>query len=361
MARRPRRNVSVLGVTPLVELGSALGIPRARLLRGTGLTAARLADPAARVPWASERALVENLLAASGDPALGLRAGAAYHLSVFGVLGLAVAEAPTGREVIRLFVEHAALTFTPFAVALVDDGGAGRVCFVGGAELGALRRFYLDRDLAFSLAVARTLLPEAWTRVVTGVDLDYPAPPEAARYRQALGVPVRFAQPVAALHVAPGHDVRRAGASALTLRVLESQLRGQTQTETAGDDLAARLRRRLVTTLATRAALPGLEDLAADEGQTSRTLRRRLIAAGLSYRALVDDVRRELATRYLVDQRLPVADVAARLDYAEAAAFIRAFRRWHGTTPSRFVARARARPPRRTPRASRAPRGPRPG
>ncbi len=352
MARR-RRHVSVLGVTPLVELAGALGVARARLLRGTGLTVERLADPAAQVAWASERALVGNLLAAHDDPALGLRAGEAYHLSAFGLLGAAVAEAPTGRDVIRLFVEHVAHTYTPFEVTLVDDGGHGRVCFLGGRDLGPLRRFYLDRDLAFSVAIARTLLPGAWRQLVTGVDLDYPAPPEAARYRAALGVPVRFGQPVAALRVESGRDIRRDGASALALRVLEGQLRGERRAAARDDALPARLRRRLATTLAARAVLPTLEDLAGDEGQTSRTLRRRLAAAGVSYRALVEDVRRDLAAHYLIEQGLPIAEVAARLAYAEPAAFIRAFRRWHGTTPRAFVrARPRARPRGSQPRRS---------
>jgi AraC-like DNA-binding protein len=46
-------------------------------------------------------------------------------------------------------------------------------------------------------------------------------------------------------------------------------------------------------------------------------------------------VRISLAGRLLATDSLTVAQVAHRLGYAEAASFIHAYRRWHGTTPGR--------------------------
>ncbi|WP_442978117.1 helix-turn-helix domain-containing protein [Saccharothrix sp. 6-C] len=39
---------------------------------------------------------------------------------------------------------------------------------------------------------------------------------------------------------------------------------------------------------------------------------------------------------------MPVERIAARLGYGETAAFIHAFRRWHGTTPGDYGRRRRA-------------------
>lgn len=66
---------------------------------------------------------------------------------------------------------------------------------------------------------------------------------------------------------------------------------------------------------------------------TPRTLQRRLAAAGTSYRALVDDVRADLAERHVKRSSLSLQRIADLLGYSNQAAFSRAYRRWHGTNP----------------------------
>ena len=65
-----------------------------------------------------------------------------------------------------------------------------------------------------------------------------------------------------------------------------------------------------------------------------RTLNRRLRAQGTSFKALIDETRYDIARQLLRDTRLPVAEIAAALDYSECSAFDRAFRRWSGASPS---------------------------
>jgi AraC-like DNA-binding protein len=47
----------------------------------------------------------------------------------------------------------------------------------------------------------------------------------------------------------------------------------------------------------------------------------------------MDDTRRRFALSYLKDRRNSLAEIAFLLGYSEAAAFIRAFKRWTGLTP----------------------------
>jgi AraC-like DNA-binding protein len=70
-----------------------------------------------------------------------------------------------------------------------------------------------------------------------------------------------------------------------------------------------------------------------------RTLHRRLAASGTNFRALVDECRYEIARQMLKDTDADVGRIAHMLDYADTSAFARAFRRWSGTTPSRWRTR----------------------
>jgi AraC-like DNA-binding protein len=71
-----------------------------------------------------------------------------------------------------------------------------------------------------------------------------------------------------------------------------------------------------------------------------RTLQRRLLDEGTSFRHVVDEVRASLARHYLDAGELALHDVAFRLGYAEVSAFLRAFKRWTGMTPTQFRTRA---------------------
>jgi AraC-like DNA-binding protein len=73
-----------------------------------------------------------------------------------------------------------------------------------------------------------------------------------------------------------------------------------------------------------------------------RSLQRRLAAAGSSYQQLVDLARKDAAERYLATSSFAVGEIAYLLGYSEAAAFNRAFRRWHASTPQAFRAQSRA-------------------
>lgn len=92
-------------------------------------------------------------------------------------------------------------------------------------------------------------------------------------------------------------------------------------------------------------ALPGgdprLGAVARMIGLSARTLQRRLESAGVSYEAMLDSERRDLALSYLRQMQLSLGEVAYLLGFSEPSAFHRAFRRWMGVTPAEY----RKRPP----------------
>jgi AraC-like DNA-binding protein len=68
-------------------------------------------------------------------------------------------------------------------------------------------------------------------------------------------------------------------------------------------------------------------------GISPRTLERRLATEGLTFSRVLDELRLDLAKRYLRERGLPISEIAWLLGYREASAFNHAFKRWTGTTP----------------------------
>ena len=71
-----------------------------------------------------------------------------------------------------------------------------------------------------------------------------------------------------------------------------------------------------------------------------RTLQRRLETEGETYRNLLNNLRKELATKYVVDKDYTVEYVAFLLGYQDVGHFFRAFKEWYGMTPGQFREKA---------------------
>jgi AraC-like DNA-binding protein len=75
-------------------------------------------------------------------------------------------------------------------------------------------------------------------------------------------------------------------------------------------------------------------DIAQTLGMSRRTLARRLAAEGVSFTGILEEMRKDLALRYLEDAGLSISQIAWLLGFQEVSAFTNAFRRWTGTTPT---------------------------
>lgn len=100
------------------------------------------------------------------------------------------------------------------------------------------------------------------------------------------------------------------------------------------DGLAARIRRRLREI--PPEAWPDGDTLARQLHTSTATLRRRLEKEGITYRGILDGLRRDLAICHLSDGQLSMAEIAAQLGFTETSAFYRAFKKWTGLAPGQY-------------------------
>jgi AraC-like DNA-binding protein len=74
-------------------------------------------------------------------------------------------------------------------------------------------------------------------------------------------------------------------------------------------------------------------DVARVLGMSERTLARKLSDEGLNFTEILQQLRRDLAVRYLDDRKLHISKIAWLLGFHEVSAFTHAFKRWTGKTP----------------------------
>lgn len=82
--------------------------------------------------------------------------------------------------------------------------------------------------------------------------------------------------------------------------------------------------------------LPGLPELAQELGIAPYTLQRRLAQEGLSYLAIKNQVKRDLAIELLVHSRQSIESISAQLGFSETSPFTRTFKDWTGVAPSAY-------------------------
>lgn len=137
--------------------------------------------------------------------------------------------------------------------------------------------------------------------------------------------------------------------SCLTIGLPEvhSDLRGMVQKQIDllevrhGDDFPEQVR--AVLRAAALNGKPNAPHVASLFSMHPRTLSRRLGEYGIRYQQLVDEIHFEMARQLLNDSTLDINAIAIALHYADARAFIQAFRRWSGETPAKWRATQRQR------------------
>lgn len=316
----------------IVQAAAARGVDAQRLMTESGFDPGWLIDTEARMPLAVEERLWDRAAELTADALFGLHAAAAIRPGAFDVLDYAVRTAPDLRTALQRLVRYNRLVHDLASFALLPAGAAVRIEHrFDGAGVRPCRQA-AEFTLASLVVVASQIGGQPVQALA--VEFAHAAQGPAEEYGRVFGVTPRFDAPVSCLVLA-GEVLDRSvpaadpGLSRIVTAHAEQLLAALAPT---ADMLTAQVRRQLTEGMATGPMT--LTQVARRLHLSERSLQRRLEAEGTRFAQLVDEVRRELALRYIADERLALGEVAYLLGFAEPSPFHRAFKRWTGTTPS---------------------------
>lgn len=314
-----------------IELVESLGRDPGVLLRAAGLSMRLLKDPETRIPSSALRALLESTAGATGVEDFALRMAARRTFANLGPISLVLKEAPSPREALDTLCRYLKLLSASLVMHVEDVGETVIIREDLLPSPGAGTRQAMELSVGMMFRILRELIGPQWRPLQ--VCFTHRAPASIAAYHTFFGRKPMFDQPFNGL-VCAASDLRKprapehSGAAKLAHDYLEAALRrrGEGTRETC---------RELVIAL-----LPGGRCTAQQVAQhlrvDRRTLHRHLSADGLTFSALLDEVRAELVVRHLEESDQPIGEIAGLLGFANQSSFSHWFRAEFGCSVTQW-------------------------
>lgn len=305
----------------------AAGCDSAALLAQAGLDLKSLDGPNVRCPLTHTERLWRIAVAATGDPALGIKVASHIKQTTFHALSYGLSASSTLKEAFERAQRfcHVASDAIEYEFSHIGDEyhfviePAPRVADES-----------VDALVAAYLRMCRSLLGHDYSPL--RIEFRRARPAKIDDFESLLRTPLTFgaAQTRLVFDVASierpldgGNPELARHNDAIALQYLAQLERGNIQWKV-----------REVLTEQLAHGEPSQEDIAGFLNMSARTLQRKLGDCGVKYKEILDETRRALALAYLSAPRHSVSEVTYLLGFSAGSSFTRAFRRWTGQSPS---------------------------
>lgn len=322
-------------LTNYFEVARFLGLDPAAMLRRVGIDPAELADPEHLLDAVLVATLLEASARESGCPIFGLLMAESRSVASVGAVGLLLKHQGTARDVIGAVVEYQRLLAEVLAISVEELDGATVI----RTELAA--GIVGPQATEFVMGLVCRIVSE-----LTGGRWH----PESAHFRHAppgdLGAHRRILQCALVFNSdfngfvcqTASLDAPNPAADSIMARHARRYL-DMLIPDPADGSITERARRSIYLLLPAGRAT--LEQVGGNLGLSARTLQRSLDREGRTFATLLNEVRRELALRYLANSTHSVTAIAQMTGYATPSSFTRWFAAEFGMAPAAWRAEER--------------------
>jgi len=309
------------------------GHPAGEILKDIDLRTDEVHSPKARTSLQQLMIACQNAVRLSRDPHLPYRVGASIHISTYGMYGFALLCCPDFRKAMDFAARYHALAAPPTTIAFNEEKGLASWTIEPNAHAATdpcLYRFIAEMQIGIHVSLMRDIMGAPFAPCE--ICLSYPEAMDFGLPADQIGCAVRFTS-------APNRVVFQS-------KWLDQSARLGNKTtyptivalcDSLLDDLklrigiAGKIRTFLLRDIANP---PSFAAVAEALGANESSLRRQLRQEGLSFRGLLDELRTQIALKYLRTTKLANEDIALALGFHDAANFRRAFHRWTNKVPS---------------------------
>jgi AraC-like DNA-binding protein len=323
------RRVTGSYLQPRLEAAAARGVGAGTLAREAGLPEGALWPLPDSLDAADYVKLLDIAARLAADPHFGLHVGERVKLGTYSVYGLILLSCRDFGQAFQQTLRYEQLAHDLGRSALHLDGAAAQYEWI--SNYPSANRHLVESVFAgirvFTSWLAGAPLPAAQLAFTHQREAD------GAEYERVFGALPRFGAPTNAATFdaqllawpVPNADV---GLYPVLQQHAEQLLRERTR---GGSGIVAQVHAAIIRNLAHDRVR--LSSIAGELKLSPRTLQRKLSEAGATFQQVLDQARYALATDYLRQPGLSLADIAFLLGYREQSAFTHAFKEWAGVNP----------------------------
>jgi AraC-like DNA-binding protein len=330
-------------LTNYVEVAQRLGLNPQSLLRRFGLSRAMLAEPDRSVPAGAVVALLEESARASDCVTFGLQMAESRQLADFGAVSLLLTHQRTLRDALQTTIRYRRLLNEALAIQLEELGETVIMREEVVTDSPAPARQATDLALGVMFRMCAALFGAYWRPY--SVNFTCAPPANLQVHRRVFGATTQLefnSDFNGFVFSAADLDRQNPAANPALARYAEQfvdSLPGADERSLARD-----VRKAVYLLMPSGRAT--VEQVAEGLGLNVRSLQRRLEDERLTFSELANDVRRDLALRYLDNPEHSLGRISELLGYAMPSSFTRWFTAQFGEAPARWRARRRRGPAR---------------
>jgi len=317
--------------TVLCRLAAYYKIDPAPLFNEAGLDINLMRDPNARYNSVALDLAWQSAADKIGNPCFGLKAADCWHPSDLHALGYAWLASKTLRTALGRLSRYARIV-TDMDDFILHENEDILSVIIENRGLSPEILWAADITMAVLLSMCRfnygdKLIPES-------VQFIHPEPDCASEYYRFFRCPVRFNARENRINLfKEDADLPLAGANAKLAQV-NDQIMIEYLAQLDRNDVVQQVKSAIIRQLPSGNVTDST--VASSLYRNERTLQRQLRKEGTTFKTLLNEIRGELADKYIRDSHLSLTEVSFLLGFSEMSSFSRAFRRWTGKSPSLY-------------------------
>ena len=329
--------IRTASLTNFFEVARSVGLDPYRMLTDVGLSTSVLNEPDLRIPAERVSVLLEASVKASGIDNIGLRMAEARQLSNLGPVGLLIRDQATLRDCLNILVRYHVMLNGAMTVQLEETNGVAviREDLVAGRGVGVNQG--IELAIGVMVRTMRQFLGPDWRP--RRVCFAHPAPRDLSVHLRVFGPCVEFNQDFNGVVCSSAElDTPNPHADPAMARYAQQLLDAAAQAH--APSMKEDVRR--TAWLLLPSGRCSIEQVASQLGVVCRTVQRRLAEEGCSFSELVNELRMDLAQRYVIGGDKALTDVAAQLGFSAPSGFSRWYQAQFGCSPTQARAQARS-------------------
>ncbi|MCY0095731.1 AraC family transcriptional regulator [Hoeflea ulvae] len=312
--------------------GTSQGLDVDPIARACGLDPDRFSLINERISLNRLCRYLEALALISGDDVFGLKSIASFQKGSSGPFGYGLMNAPTVRDFLMFFGRNMQKV-SETRICTLEIGARSAHFEWTYSPLILHRGQYVDMGAAQGFIHLRALLGDDINKV--RLELERSKPVNTSLHKQLLTQNLTFNAPINTM-ILPAEFLDRVNPNAdpQLFAMMSQQMDEIPLRHTDASDPLVAIRLHVAENLSFNT--PTLASEAQRLGMSPRTLQRRLNDAGTSMQAIIDECRREMAKRLLLETSHTLSSIGYKLGFSAPAAFTRSAIRWFDMTPSQY-------------------------